>query len=153
MYQLLSLLSLSLKLRHHGLHKFWSMSPHVNDHHILCSFSLPPSQPQKCYQEGSWSDQRVYFICFLSLRHMLPVVQYLKNMVSNFFKILFLYLTEREYKQGEWWAEREWEIGSPLSRELDAMRGSISEPWDHDLSPRQMFNGLRYPGAPEKYGF
>ena len=37
-----------------------------------------------------------------------------------FFKILFIYLTERDHKQAERQAEREEEAGSPLSREPDA---------------------------------
>ena len=54
---------------------------------------------------------------------------------------------EREHKQGEWEREREKQTpcwaGSP-------MWGSIPDPWDHDLSQRQMLNHLSHPGAPFK---
>ena len=41
----------------------------------------------------------------------------------HFSKILFIYLTESEHKQGEQQAEGEGEAGSPFSRELDVMGG------------------------------
>ena len=63
-----------------------------------------------------------------------------------FFKILFIYLTEREHKQGKQQTEGEREAGSPLSREPDG--DSVPGHWDHDLSWRQTLNQLSYPGVP-----
>lgn len=60
---------------------------------------------------------------------------------------MYLFDRERETKQRKQQAERE--AGSPLSREPNMV--SISEPWDHDLSRRQMLNQLRHPGTPKVY--
>ena len=67
------------------------------------------------------------------------------------FKKYFIYLRERKRAGGG----AEWEIDSPLSRDLPShsspphtMWGSVPGPWDHDLSWRQMLNLLRHPGAP-----
>ena len=49
-----------------------------------------------------------------------------------FFKILFIYLREREHTQVEGEAEGEGEADSTLSREL--IRGLIPKPQDHDPS-------------------
>ena len=63
-------------------------------------------------------------------------------MTKIFFKkkIVFIYLTEREHKQGEQQAEGEGEGGSLLSRD----GGSIPGPWDHDLNWRQTFTQLSH---------
>ena len=53
-----------------------------------------------------------------------------------FFEVLFIYLTEREHKQGEQQREGEREAGSPLNAG-SLMWGLIPEPWDHDLSQKQ----------------
>ena len=57
----------------------------------------------------------------------------------------FIYLTQRAQKQGEQQREREKQIPH---RAGNLMSGSIPGPRDHDLSQRQMFNRLSYPGAP-----
>ena len=65
------------------------------------------------------------------------------------FKILFIYLTEREsmreHKHGELQREREKQTpcwaGSP-------MWCSIPGPWDHNLNQRQTLNQLSLPGSP-----
>ena len=66
-----------------------------------------------------------------------------------FYKILFIYLTERakDHKQ-RGGAEGEGEADSLLNRELDAMWGSILGSRDHDLSQRQTLNLLSHPVAP-----
>ena len=65
-----------------------------------------------------------------------------------FFKLLFIYLTERDTaREGTQAGEvGEGEAGFPLSREPDV--GLIPAPWDHDLSRRQTLNWLSHPGAP-----
>ena len=60
----------------------------------------------------------------------------------------FIYLWKRMSTWTEGGTEGEGEAGSQLSREPDMGWGSIPGPWDHDLSWRQMLNGLSRPSAP-----
>ena len=63
------------------------------------------------------------------MRSELGIIEVLNKMNFYFiFKILFIYLREREHKQGE---GIEGEADSPLSREPDV---GLPGPWDHDLS-------------------
>ena len=61
-----------------------------------------------------------------------------------FFMILFIYLREREKVREH--GQREGEKQAP-HWEGSLTWGSITGPWDHDLSPRQMFNLLSHPAA------
>ena len=71
-------------------------------------------------------------------------------MVFFFFKILFIYLRERQRdrdkeRANEQGGEIEGEADSPLSWELDV--GLILGLEDHNLSPRQVLHHLSHPGA------
>ena len=66
------------------------------------------------------------------------------KMFFSFFKILLIYLRERESTQRE--RETEEQKHTPCwARSL--MWDSIPGPWDHDLSRRQMLNWLSHPSA------
>ena len=70
--------------------------------------------------------------------------------------LYYLFDREREREQastskrGGRWREREKDTpcwpGSPT-------QGLIPGPWDHDLSQRQMLNGLSHPGTPKRWQF
>ena len=61
----------------------------------------------------------------------------------DFFKILFIYLFEREHKQDEGRREK------PTPHQAgSSMLDSIPELWDHDLSQRQTLSQLSHPGTP-----
>ena len=64
------------------------------------------------------------------------------------FKILLIYLTERERERARagGLAEGKGEAGSPYTG--SPMRDSISGPWDLDLNRRQTLNQLSHPGVP-----
>ena len=81
------------------------------------------------------------------------------TLIGIFKKIFYLFLSQRE-KERE--SKQEPGVGVVemryrgrgrrsrllMSREPDAMWGSIPGPQDHDLSPRQALNRLNHPGIP-----
>ena len=67
------------------------------------------------------------------------------SVLPFFFKILFIYLTEREHKQGQGQEQRERGRQAPCSVELDPRT------WDHGLSRRQTLHQRSPPGAPRAF--
>ena len=68
---------------------------------------------------------------------------------SFFFKILFIYLTERDHSRREEGKRSQKEEGKQAPCWAESpMWDSIPGPWDHDLSRRQRLNPLSLPGAP-----
>ena len=63
-----------------------------------------------------------------------------------FFKVLFIFLTERERTHRQSSKQREREKQAPRWAE-SPIWGSILGSWDHDLSQRQTLNQLSHPGT------
>ena len=70
--------------------------------------------------------------------------------MSYIFKKIYLFIEEKESKRARWKGqrEREAEKQTPLLAQ-SLMQGSISGPWDHDLSQNQELDA--YPSKPPRH--